>query len=238
MSTRILAIETSTAVCSLALFEGGQLAGHQEYHQARQHARLVTPAVSQLMANLAWNFASLDAIAISAGPGSYTGLRIGLSAAKGYCLALDRPLIAVPTLAGLAAQVQGWARRLGAVICPLLPARGEEVYYACYSADLQELKPPQILTLTASALASGAAGSPLLWAGPAAAQAQGYSSVDSHSYFLPDYSCSASSYGPLVQPAYETADFADVINFSPYYLRDFQANKPKDKLQNLKQKGR
>ncbi|RMG61590.1 MAG: tRNA (adenosine(37)-N6)-threonylcarbamoyltransferase complex dimerization subunit type 1 TsaB, partial [Bacteroidetes bacterium] len=127
-SPLFLAIETATMTGSVALFEGSHLLGCIEIHQAKSHARLLTPMIQTLLADLGVRPADLTAIGVGRGPGSYTGLRVGVSTAKGLCMALDKPLLAFDSLAGLAGQVQELAERLPARIIPLIDARRMEVY--------------------------------------------------------------------------------------------------------------
>jgi tRNA threonylcarbamoyladenosine biosynthesis protein TsaB len=138
----ILGIETATTVFAVGLSRGHQLIARTEVFLDKYHARLIAVAVQQLLDNLELKPNDLDAVAVSAGPGSYTGLRIGMAAAKGYCMALDKPLITIGTLEALAAALRHEAERRQACIVPLLDARRMEVYTATYAANGEELDPP------------------------------------------------------------------------------------------------
>ena len=140
MSTTLLAFETATDVCSVALLQSGTLVAHATLYQPRMHAEQLVPLADHLLERTAVARAELDAIAVSMGPGSYTGLRIGVSTAKGLALALDAALIGVPTLEALAASVHPYAAP-GDVACALLDARRDEVYAAAYQLTGDGLAP-------------------------------------------------------------------------------------------------
>ena len=134
----ILAIETTTKNCSVALFQDGkELSCHEELSQDYTHAEKLTVYIQELMKQIKLSFNDLDAIAISQGPGSYTGLRIGTSVAKGLCYSLEIPLISIPTLKGMAYQAS--VSEKYDLFCPMLDARRMEVFAAIYDKDNQEL---------------------------------------------------------------------------------------------------
>ena len=140
MSATLLALETATDVCSVAVLRDGAVTAQASLHRPRVHAEQLVPLVDNLLERAAVNRADLDAIAVSMGPGSYTGLRIGVSTAKGLAMALDAALIGVPTLEALAASVQP-AAATGDVACALLDARRDEVYAAAYEITDDGLAP-------------------------------------------------------------------------------------------------
>ncbi len=143
----ILHIETATPVCSVCLANDGQVIDYREDTQANSHARLVTVFIEDMLRGNKVIFNDLDAIAVSSGPGSYTGLRIGTSVAKGLCLALGKPLIAVPTLQALAAQIQHECNDSDAYFMPVLDARRLDVYTAIYNFSLNEVIKTACVTL-------------------------------------------------------------------------------------------
>ena len=136
----ILSIETSTAVCSVALHENGRLLTVMEVHQEYSHASKLGILVSELMNISEVKIDKIKAIAVSSGPGSYTGLRIGTSLAKGLCYALDIPLVAVPTLKILAASVSP-LYQVDSFLCPMIDARRMEVYCQLFDGNLEEYEP-------------------------------------------------------------------------------------------------
>lgn len=129
----LLALETATDTCGVALLHDDRVAAETHLHRPRVHSERLTPLVEIVLQQADVEAAALDAVAVSMGPGSYTGLRIGVSTAKGWALATDAALVGVPTLAAYAAQVRPVVRE-GDVICPLFDARRDEVYAAAYRA--------------------------------------------------------------------------------------------------------
>ncbi len=140
-ATRIIHIETATTTCSVAAGENGVLVAVRSVHDGYKHAENLLRLVEEVMQEAGWKYDVLSAIAVSAGPGSYTGLRIGVSTAKGLCYGLDIPLIAVSTLYSLASGFQRQFPDNEALLCPMLDARRMEVYTALFSKNLDRLKP-------------------------------------------------------------------------------------------------
>src|ERR1700733_7518788 len=116
----ILQIETATTVCSVALAKGGKVVGFKQIDQRNIHAEVITLFIDELVAKAGIKYSDLDAIAVSCGPGSYTGLRIGVSTAKGLCFALDKPLIAIETLHAMALGVIAENKAGGMLLCPMI----------------------------------------------------------------------------------------------------------------------
>ena len=142
----ILCIETSTEVCSVALSTDGKVAAAREDKSGKNHAQLLTCFVDEVMKSMNIPFNQLDAIAVSGGPGSYTGLRIGVSTAKGLCFASGLPLIAIPSLEAMAHHVicnpdiYSITEKESLLYCPMIDARRMEVYTAIYNNQLVKLK--------------------------------------------------------------------------------------------------
>src|ERR1700761_7507521 len=138
----ILQIETATTVCSVALAKDGVVLAYRQIDERNIHAEIITIFINELIAEAGIQYKSIDAIAVSSGPGSYTGLRIGISTAKGLCYALDKPLIAVETLAamadGIRAEENSYQQTL---LCPMIDARRMEVYTAVFDAAGNIIKP-------------------------------------------------------------------------------------------------
>ncbi|HND87790.1 MAG TPA: tRNA (adenosine(37)-N6)-threonylcarbamoyltransferase complex dimerization subunit type 1 TsaB, partial [Saprospiraceae bacterium] len=149
---RILLIETATEVCSAALAIDGVVVALQEEPQSTQHAALLTLQIEACMQQAGIEYADLDAVAVSSGPGSYTSLRVGASVAKGLCYALRKPLIAVDTLLALAYASrrtgdQAAPVRSGVLYIPMLDARRQEVWTAAYDADMNQVASAQPLVI-------------------------------------------------------------------------------------------
>jgi tRNA threonylcarbamoyladenosine biosynthesis protein TsaB len=145
----LLLIDTSGPTAFVALSRGGRILFSEENPLAKEHASWLHPAIGRLMeqAGAENSGASPEAVAISAGPGSYTGLRVGMAAAKGICYALKIPLITVNTLQLMAEAMVPLAKEKHALICPMIDARREEVFTALYAADMREIRAPQALIL-------------------------------------------------------------------------------------------
>ncbi len=138
----ILLLETSTPICSIALANGAEILAIRENHEGLSHAALTTIFIDEVMKEIGAKFSDLDAIAVSKGPGSYTGLRIGVSSAKGLCYALNKPLIAVSSLQALA-QTASQYYSDSHVFIPMIDARRMEVYAAVYNSKNECLRDVQ-----------------------------------------------------------------------------------------------
>jgi tRNA threonylcarbamoyladenosine biosynthesis protein TsaB len=172
----------------------------------------------------------LDAVAVSSGPGSYTGLRIGVSLAKGVCYALDIPLIAVPTLDLLADEVRRTKQLpANALICPLVDARRMEVYTALYSSDCTMLHPVSAVIVDETTFANDLENHPIWFVGDGAEKCTAIIRSD-NAIFDGQIVPLASSMLPLAEKKYQEQQFEDVAYFEPFYLKDFVATVSKKSL--------
>lgn len=138
----ILSLETSTSICSVAIHKSGVLLAESDLHLEKSHSGSLSILIEQLLAHCDLSMGSLSAVAVSSGPGSYTGLRIGMSTAKGLCFALDIPLIGVSSLDAMAKQVLPYLiGRTNSLLIPMIDARRMEVYYKCLNVDFLEVSP-------------------------------------------------------------------------------------------------
>ena len=128
----ILLIETATVVCSVALANDNKILAEVHSEEPNAHSSKLSPFIEQIFAQCGKKVSQLDAVCVSSGPGSYTGLRIGVSTAKGLCYALGKPLLAVPTLQGMAAQYYAMHPEYRGMVCPMIDARRMECYTAIY----------------------------------------------------------------------------------------------------------
>ena len=232
MPTLLLSLETSSPVCSVALHRiiDSSLVGQSELRLDKSHSTHLTVLIEQLLANAGHQLFDLAAIAVSDGPGSYTGLRIGAAAAKGLCFALDIPLVAVSTLKALAAQVAaGTARPDAHLYCPMLDARRTEVYAALYTHNGQEMLGPTPLLLDADTLAEQLARHSVLFFGHGAAKFQSLLGKHPNADFLTGIEPSAVSVGKLAVAAYHRQEFQDVAYYEPFYLKAVYTTTPKAK---------
>jgi tRNA threonylcarbamoyladenosine biosynthesis protein TsaB len=227
----LLTLETSSPICSVALHElaDGRLLGLSELRLEKSHSTHLTVLIEQLLANTGYTTADLAAVAVSDGPGSYTGLRIGAAAAKGLCFALDIPLVAVSTLRALARQVaNGTAAPESYLYCPMLDARRQEVYTALYRADGTEVLAPTPLILTPEALAEHLAHHRLLFFGNGALKFRTLLPADAaNAGFLTGIVPSAAAVGELARLAYQQQQFQDVAYYEPFYLKEVYTTTPK-----------
>lgn len=235
MSKLLLSLETSSPICAVALHHlaDGRLLGQSELRLEKSHSTHLTVLIEQLVANTGYALADLGAVALSDGPGSYTGLRIGAAAAKGLCFALDVPLLAVGTLPALAHQVAARTPRAAQYLYyPMLDARRQEVYTALYQADGAEVLAPNNLVLDADALATQLTEQfthySLLCFGSGAAKLQVLLPNNPQLDFLTNVQPSAVSIGELALAAYHRQDFQDVAYYEPFYLKEVYTTTPKN----------
>jgi len=215
----ILSIETAISVCSVALHLEGKLVGSLELHQDNVHAQKLMPLVKALLVQSGVGTEGLDAIAISAGPGSYTGLRIGVSTAKGLAYAHDLPLIAVDTLDALAYRVRETVE-IGDFIIPLIDARRMEVYQKVLNGSMEEVSPLEPLIIDAESFSAYLEKGKVYFLGDAVFKLQS-ELIHPNARFLSLIN-SAISVGALAYKKFENKDFVDLAYFEPNYLKEFR----------------
>ncbi len=226
----ILAIETSAAVASVALYQGASLLSLAEVRQDRSHARVLMPMIQDVLSQVTLSVDDLSAVAVASGPGSYTGLRVGVSAAKGLCYALGIPLLRIGTLDALAAQVTGWAHAMQARICPLLDARRAEVYVALFDADLRSIEPVQPLVVDEHSFTGWLSSGPIIFVGDGVNKCLPFLKNHPQAVPAPEVLPSAANLGKWLLQAYQQGDFQDLMSFEPFYLKDIRITTPKNKL--------
>ena len=228
----ILAIETATMIGSVAIFSGERLLGSIDIRRAKSHARLLTPMIQTLLADLEIEAADLAAVAVAKGPGSYTGLRVGVSTAKGLCYALDKPLLSLGSLEGLAWSMQSLAQNLDALVCPMIDARRMEVYCAAYDQEGREVEAVQAVIVEEGSFAELLEKQKVIFVGDGAEKCQPFL-THPNAIVLPDVLSTAASMGRALCKKYAVDDFEDLIHFEPFYLKDFVATKSKKWQWNL-----
>ena len=215
----ILNIETSTTNCSVALSESGAVIGFKEDNSLEySHAERLHVYIDEVLKTAKVSKDQLAAIAISKGPGSYTGLRIGVSAAKGLCYALSLPLISVPTLEALAHQVDN---PKGTIVA-MLDARRMEVYSAIYDANYNETRSTEAEVLTPESYQELLESTPVYFIGNGVAKTKDII-THKNAQFIEDKLPSAKQMCALSYDKFKTNDFEDVAYFEPFYLKDFIA---------------
>jgi len=225
----ILCLETSSKVCSVTIGKDGVILSCQESGQENVHSSRLTDLIEIALHEACLEFTALDAIAVSMGPGSYTGLRIGVASAKGFCYALGKPLIAVPTLKALAYGMRLKAGQQYALLCPMLDARRMEVYTAVYDLALNEIQPVSASIITEGSFSDLLKHGAVVFAGEGASKCKPLLGAHKHSVFLDDLRLSASFLYPLAFEKFKLGAFENLAYFEPYYLKDFVAGKPRVK---------
>ena len=217
MDEKILMIETSTECCSVALACGERILSTRVDESPKQHAAMLAPYIVEVMRVAGLPENGWDAVAVSAGPGSYTGLRVGVSTAKGLCFGRQTPLLAVDTLRILALQAKGDFRR----IVPMIDARRMEVYAARFDGRGNRLDATQAVILDENSYGDDLEAGTMLFIGTGAEK---FSRVCRHpnAAFQPCFPLAEA----MLQPAREALqkkEFEDVAYFEPFYLKEFVA---------------
>lgn len=212
----ILNIETATKNCSVALSENGKTILCKEISgQGYSHAEKLHVFIDGILSETGRTYKELNAIAVSRGPGSYTGLRIGVSAAKGLCFALGIPLISVDTLKILAAG----AKVSDGVIIPMIDARRMEVYSAIFSSDLSEIRKIEAQIIDESSFSDIA--ETVYFVGDSNEKCKPFLTAQNFSFLDDIVYPSANEMSALSYPKFERSEFEDVAYFEPFYLKDF-----------------
>lgn len=227
----ILHIETSTDVCSVAVSQDGACVFSREGHEGPNHAVNAGVFVDEALTFADTNLLTLDAVAVSCGPGSYTGLRIGVSMAKGICYGRDLRLIAVPTLELLCVPVllSEKVREENALLCPMIDARRMEVYAQLFDRSLHEVRPIQADMVDADTYRPFLDERPVYFFGNGAAKCM-EAIHHPNAHLIPDVEPLAQWMFPLAERRFFDQTFEDVAYFVPYYLKDFVAKLPKKLL--------
>lgn len=226
----IINIETSTDVCSAALSMDGAILENRENHDGHTHSTLLNVFINELLHYARTRELKIDAIAVSIGPGSYTGLRIGLSEAKGLAFGLNVPLIGVNTLQLMAVSVMFQEFFEDEVLyAPMIDARRMEVYTALYDQALEPRLAPQSMILDNNSFGEWLDNNRIVFLGDGSEKAQ---TVINHSnaIFRQGVKPVACNMLALAEKAFREADFLDVAYSTPLYLKDFQATKSKKSL--------
>ncbi len=221
----ILQIETATRSCSIALAQHGQVIALKEQNEANIHASHITLFIEEVMKQAGKTLEELVAVAVSMGPGSYTGLRIGVSTAKGLCYALDKPLIAVSTLAAMAAAKKADAESK-TLLCPMIDARRMEVYMAIYNQDLSVIEPVKAQILDENTFETYSNTYRIHIFGDGAEKCK--SLYQGAEFVFSSHINSAADLTDIALEKFRAQDFEDLAYFEPFYLKDFIATKPKD----------
>ena len=233
----ILCLETSTAVCSVSLVDNGNVVALRESLDGQNHAEKITLFIDEVMKEVGVAYKDLDAIATSMGPGSYTGLRIGVSTAKGLCYAMEKPLIAIDTLAAMAegfkdaeTQRRKVNSQFSTILCPMIDARRMEAYTTIYNRALKEARKVQADIIDEHTYDEWLNKGVVYFFGNGAEKCK---EVIKHqnARFIDNIHPSARMMLPLAELAIAKNDYVDVAYFEPFYLKEFVAIKSKSLLE-------
>jgi len=231
----ILSLESSTEVCSVALARDGNIIDLIENQEGLNHAKLLTSYVETIFKKNNISAFNIDAVAVSKGPGSYTGLRIGVSAAKGLCYAANKPLIAISTLESMAKYLIWNPDEFGLVIedntllCPMIDARRMEVYNTIYNNEGRLMEPISARIVNDSIFAHLLKEHEIVFFGNGAEKCKSILN-NKNALFLGPQKASARFMAILAEEYFVGNEFEDVAYFEPFYLKDFIATIPKNKI--------
>jgi len=226
----ILNIETSTRVCSVCLSVDGETVAIKESFVKNSHAENITVFSEAVLKEADIEWEELDAVAVSKGPGSYTGLRIGVSTAKGFCYALDIPLIAISTLKAMAAGMVSQTENPGDYLfCPMIDARRMEVYAAVFDDDLNKIKKTEAVIVDENSFSDLLRSKKMIFGGDGAPKCKTVLSHQENAVFYDDFYPSSDYMSRLSEQKFIRQEFEDVAYFEPFYLKDFVAGIPRVK---------
>jgi len=224
MSTKLLFLETATEVCSVALSKGNEIVAAVSSHKGNTHAELLFPFIDQVLTEDNCKISELDGVVLSIGPGSYTGLRIGASAAKGICYALNIPLIGVSTLQSIVfGALQSQKKQQNILYCPVIDARRMEVFTALFNAKGEMITEVDNKIIDEHSFHNELENNVIYFCGNGMPKCK---SVLQHknAYFI-DTRLNASN---MLIPSllkYENQQFEDVAYFEPFYFKEYMAKR-------------
>lgn len=216
----ILNIETSSSICSVCLAKKGVLIDFKETKEANSHAKLLIVLIQNLLRENNISFSELDAIAVSSGPGSYTGLRIGVSSAKGFCYSLNKPLISVPTLISLSEAIKQKVNGTTVHYMPVLDARRLDIYTAVYDCNGSEILKTLCATLDGEFEREISSLGDIYIGGNAIAKCKNFF-TSSNIHFITDVDCDSKLMINISEAKYIQSEFDDPAYFEPFYLKGF-----------------
>ncbi len=224
----ILSIETSTKTSSIAIHENGRLISSQHIHIDKSHSEYLTLSIKYLIETSGLKISDIEAVAISKGPGSYTGLRIGTSTAKGICYGLDAKLISINSLEAMALGMIK-CHEIDALFCPMIDARRMEVYCLITNSELSILEATQAKVIESDSFSNLLSAKKIVFFGDGAGKCKAVLNHNKNAVFIENIHPSAENIGFLAWQAYQKNQFENVAYFEPYYLKDFIAKKPSAK---------
>jgi len=221
----ILSIESSGQAASTAVSLDGKLIWSRKSSELFAHSAALGIQAAEAIRFIKENRFRLDAVAVSEGPGSYTGLRIGISLAKGLCFGFDIPLIALPTLKIMAIALIPSSSYL----CPMIDARRMEIYSTLYDEDLNEIEPVRAIIVNEDSYRDWLLQKEIIFFGSGAEKCKALIH-SSNAVFAEDIHPSALNMSDEAEKAFMRKAFVDIAYFEPFYLKEFQATTPKNKV--------
>jgi tRNA threonylcarbamoyladenosine biosynthesis protein TsaB len=222
----ILQIETATTSCSVAIAKDGVVLAYKEANERNIHAEVITRFIEHVISEAGVKYHHLDAIAVSCGPGSYTGLRIGVSTVKGLCYALDKPLIAIETLEAMSSGAKlKEVYNKDMLLCPMIDARRMEIFTAVFDSEGNRIQTTSALIIDENSFSDLLEDRKVLFFGDGAEKCQSVLSSNPNAVFLTGFVNSAVYLSEKALEKFFNKEFEDVAYFEPYYLKEFIAGK-------------
>ena len=224
----ILQIETATAVCSVALSENGSVLACKEIQQRNIHAEVITLFIDEVLKDAGKQYHELNAVAVSSGPGSYTGLRIGISTAKGICYSLNIPLIAIETLEAMTDGIllqNTIDNKNDLLFCPMIDARRMEVFTAVFDGKGNRIKATSAEIIDETSFSDLLKDHKIIFFGDGAIKCSEVLGTNPNVQIIPELLNSARYLTKKASEKYQAKEFEDTAYFEPYYLKDFIAGK-------------
>ena len=228
----ILNIETATQVCSISLARDGELLANRELNEKNVHAEVLTVFIQEVMAETSLELSAIDAVAVSEGPGSYTGLRIGLSTAKGLCYSLDISLISVSSLQAIAQHAAILLKdeiKENTLFAPMIDARRMEVYTAFYNTDIEKVSKIEPHIFSEASFIEEEKEHELILVGDGCDKSLELFVERENIKIFPHILSSSLGMIPLSEKKFLAKDFEDLAYFEPFYLKEFIAGIPRVK---------
>ena len=219
--SRILCVDTSSFICSISIFENLSLISSNSSEVEKSHSKLIIQLIDQSLKDAKIKINELDAFAVSMGPGSYTGLRIGVSTIKGLCYSLDKPLISINTLEILSKSALNHINNYNDFfICPMIDARRMEVFTKMLDNDFNEVEKDKALILDDKSFNDIGGGKSIYFFGDGSNKFQKITN-NKNFYFIDNIVSSSKNMGELANIKYENNQFENLTTFEPFYIKDF-----------------
>lgn len=222
--SNILLLETATQVCSVALVRDGEKLAERNSDEPNAHSSRLAVYINEIFEEVGGKAGMLDAVCVSSGPGSYTGLRIGVSSAKGLSYALGIPLLAVPTLESMAMHYYAQHPGYRGMVCPMIDARRMECYTAFYSQE-KELRETRAEVIEQGCYDEWLDKGPVVFIGNGAEKTRPMLSMHPNAVYDSEFVVSAMGMAAIAERKLRSGEHEDVAYFEPFYLKDFVAKK-------------